>query len=457
VANEVILPVKIPNVTLAELLASGDTQRTYNITDLRAVELVDHDRMLICKDNNGYVNRDERDNEEYIDFMHTATLTNGINSAIPADYDQSNWIGLRLSDGKELSYLLKSYPLKGVVGKLTSTVNPEFILEQAPEADGEALSFTPNVYIAASFNSVNHQSGKNGKEYFFVVPKPMEYANVEWAQWDGENEKFIAPVHDASHPEWNQNELRGEFEFNGSYLEQGGVFLEAGHSYEMLPAIIKYNDGSNNAHVYVIGNVNGQGWSPRKGVEMSTRDGNIYTTTVTVDNAGEGYGYFSFTKKLGGANDDDWDAIKSERFGANTESMNNAQNYPVDNNNMGQPLPLRDDWRDGTRAFKIATGTYRLMVNLNEKTLIITAPASYTPSLKAASGGYTVYPLRINKVTTEENGVITALEGLVGGKTVTRVVYYNTMGVASDVPHRGINIVVTEYSDGSRTAVKMLR
>lgn len=445
--------LKIPEVTLAELLASGDTERTYKVTDLTAIELVDQGRMLICKDNGGYVNRDEKSDEEYIDFMHTATLTNGIKSDIPATYDQSNWIGLRLSDDKELSYLLKSYPLKGVVGKLTSTVNPEFILEQAPEADGEALSFTPNVYIAASFNSVNHQSGKNGKEYFFVVPKPMEYANVEWAQWDGE--KFIAPVHDASHPEWNQNELKGEFEFNGSYLEQGGVFLEAGHSYEMLPAIIKYNDGSNYAHVYVIGNVNGQGRSPRKGVEMSTRDGNIYTTTVTVDNAGEGYGYFSFSKKLGGANDDDWAAINSERFGANTESMNNAQNYPVDNNNMGQPLPLRDDWSDGTRAFKIATGTYRLTVNLNEKTLIVTAPASYAPSLKAAS--YTVYPLQINKVTTEENGVITALDGLVAGKTVTRAVYYNMMGVASDVPHRGINIVVTEYSDGSRTAVKMLR
>ena len=443
--------LKIPEVTLAELLASGDTERTYKVTDLTAIELVEQGRMLICKDNGGYANKDKKSDEEYIDFMHTATLTNGIKSAIPASYDQSNWIGLRLSDNKELSYLLKSYPLKGVVGKLTSTVNPEFILEQAPEADGEALSFTPNVYIAASFNSVNHQSGKNGKEYFFVLPKPMEYANVEWAQWDGE--KFIAPVHDASHPEWNQNELRGEFEFNGSYLEQGGAQLESGHSYEMLPAIIKYNDGSNNAHVYVLGNVNGQGWSPRKGVEMSTRDGNIYTTTVTVDNAGEGYGYFSFSKKLGGANDDDWAAINSERFVANTESMN----YPVDNNNMGQPLPLRDDRSDGTRSFKIATGTYRLTVNLNEKTLIITAPASYTPSLKAASGGYTVYPLQINKVTTEENGVITALDGLVAGKAVARVVYYNTMGVASDVPHRGINIVVTEYSDGSRTAVKMLR
>lgn len=438
--------LKIPEVTLAELLASGDTQRTYNITDLRAVELVDHDRMLICKDNNGYVNRDERDNEEYIDFMHTATLTNGIKSTIPASYDQSNWIGLRLSDDKELSYLLKSYPLKGVVGKLTSTVNPEFILEQAPEADGEALSFTPNVYIAASFNSENHQSGKNGKEYFFVLPKPMEYANVEWAQWDGE--KFIAPVHDASHPEWNQNELKGEFEFNGSYLEQGGVQLESGHSYEMLPAIIKYNDGSNDAHVYVLGNVNGQGWSPRKGVEMSTRDCNIYTTTVTVDNAGEGYGYFSFSKKL----DPEWDNIKDYRFGAVAE----GENYYVDPNYLGNELPLAY-WSSDSRSFQLAQGTYRLMVNLSTLKLVITPAQTGAPGLKGTTNGYVVYPLQINKVTTEENGVITALEGLVAGKAVARVVYYNMMGVASDVPHRGINIVVTEYSDGSRTAVKMLK
>jgi len=438
--------LKIPEVTLAELLASGDTQRTYNITDLTAIELVEQGRMLICKDNGGYAKKDKKSDEEYIDFMHTATLTNGIQSTIPADYDQSNWIGLRLSDDKELSYLLKSYPLKGVVGKLTSTVNPEFILEQAPEADGEALSFTPNVYIAASFNSVNHQSGKNGKEYFFVVPKPMEYANVEWAQWDGE--KFIAPVHDASHPEWNQNELRGEFEFNGSYLEQGGVFLEAGHSYEMLPAIIKYNDGINNAHVYVLGNVNGQGWSPRKGVEMSTRDGKIYTTTVTVDNAGEGYGYFSFSKKL----DPEWDNIKDYRFGAVAE----GENYYVDPNYLGNELPLAY-WSSDSRSFQLAQGTYRLMVNLSTLKLVITPAQTGAPGLKGTTNGYVVYPLQINKVTTEENGVITALEGLVAGKAVARVVYYNMMGVESDVPHRGINIVVTEYSDGSRTAVKMLR
>ena len=449
VDNEVILPVKIPNVTLAELLASDDTQRTYNITDLRAVELVDHDRMLICKDNNGYVNRDERDNEEYIDFMHTATLTNGIKSTIPASYDQSNWIGLRFSDDATLSYLLKTYPLKNVVGKLTNTVNPEFVLERVPEADGDGAAFARNVYIAASFNGSNHQeSHVNNKEYYFVQPKPMELANVEWAQWDGE--KFIVPVANEANPTWNQAQLSGEFEFNGSYLEQGGVFLEAGHSYEMLPAIIKYNDGSNYPHVYVLGDVNSQGWSPQKGVEMSTSDGNIYTATVTVNNVNNGYGYFSFTKKLAGR--DEWDDIKDYRFGAEAEGAN----YYVDPNYLGNELPLAY-WSGDSRSFQLAQGAYRLMVNLSTLKLVITPAQTGAPGLKGTNNGYVVYPLQINKVTTEDNGVITAIDNLQSGKTVTRVVYYNMMGVESDVPHPGINIVEKRYSDGSRSVEKVMK
>lgn len=448
VVNDVALPVKIPNVTLAELLASGDTQRTYNITDLRAVELVDNDHMLICKDNNGYATKDEKGNEEYIDFMHTATLTNGISSTIPTTYDQSNWIGLRLSDGATLSYLLKTHQLKDVVGKLTNTVNPEFLLEQAPKANGELEPYTRNVYIAASFSGSNNQESLvNHNVYYFVQPKPMELANVEWSQWNGE--KFIAPVANAANPTWNQAQLSGEFEFNGSYLEQGGVDLEAGHSYKMLPAIIKYKDGNydNFDHVYVLGDVNGIGWDPKKGVEMYTSNGNIYTATVTVNASDGEYGFFSFTKKLG-----EWDDIKDYRFGA----VADGANYYVDPNYLGMELPLAF-WSSDSRSFQLAQGAYRLTVNLSTLKLVITPAQTGAPGLKGTTNGYVVYPLQINKVTTEENGVITAIDKLQAGKTVTRVVYYNLMGVESNVPHPGVNIVETRYSDGSRSVEKVIR
>ncbi len=320
--GNVAVPAPVIETTLAALIASGDTQNSYSITDLKAVEFVDNGSVLICKDNNGYASKDVCDNEDYIDFMHTSTQTVGIKSMIPTTYDQSNWIGLRLPNGTNASANLLSYPLTGVVGKLTNTVNPEFALEQVPEANGGKVPYTPNVYIAASFNNTNHQTGKNGKEYFFVVPKPMEIANVEWTQWNGEMEKFTAPVANDANPTWNSNELQGEFEFNNSYLEQGGVTLENGHCYEMLPAVIKLKGPS-----------------------------------------------------------------------------------------------VRDD----------------------------------------GSKQYVVYPLQINKVTSEENGVITAIDGVQSGKTITRVVYYNLMGVASDVPYPGINIVETRYSDGTRTTTKIIR
>lgn len=438
-------------------MRSGNTKTLYNITDLTAVDAVDHGTMLICKDNNGYASKDEN-TEQYIDFMHTLDSGSGLTSTVPVTYDQSNWIGLRLpGDAEFTDGSLRNKLLKGVVGRLVNTTNPEFLLDKnslAVNEQGIAAPTSLNPFVAASFYGQNLQtSSVNSKEYFFVQPKPMEMANVEWAQWNGE--KFVAPLK-SSNNNWNPASLQGEFEFNGSYLEQGGVFLEDGHVYAMIPAVVKLKD-NNHDHVYVLGTVNGQNsgeWNPAKGVEMSTRDGNIYIAIVNVDNSGDNFGYFSFTKKLG----ENWSDINAYRFGANTESMSYASEYPVDGSNMGNPLPLRDDWSDGTRPFKIAAGTYKLVVDLQAKSLVVSVPVQNAPRL-AAEGGkqYVVYPLNITKVTTVENGVITAIDGVRSGKVAVEVVYYNLLGVASDKPHHGINIVETRYSDGSRSTVKVVK
>ncbi len=450
VANEVVLPSKISNITLADLLASGDTEKIYNVIDLTGVNVVAHDELLICKDNNGYAKKDAN-TEGYVDFMHN---TSGLTLTVPQTYDQSNWIGLRRPEGQEFPANVLGSPLKGVVGKLIDTINPEFQLIQLPEATtGTAASTALNPYIAASFYGLNHQKSEvNNKWYFFVQPKPMELANVEMAQWDGN--KFIVPVHDEAHPTWNTAELSGEFEFNGSYLEQGGVFLEAGHIYKMCPAVVKYNDGTNHPHVYVIGTVNDLNsgdWNPNKGVEMWTRDGNIYTATLTVNDADNGAGYFSFTKKLGAS----WDDINAYRFGADTESMEYAGNYPVSESDLDTELPMRADWSDGTRPFKLSSGTYRLTVNLRTMKLIV-SKTKVTATGRDGSRQYVVYPLALEKVTSEEGGVITGLRDLTNPEVIGTD-YYNTTGMRSSRPWPGVNIVVTRYSDGSRSAVKVVK
>ncbi len=52
--------------------------------------------------------------------------------------------------------------------------------------------------------------------------------------------------------------------------------------------------------------------------------------------------------------------------------------------------------------------------------------------------------------------VITAVTD-VAGKTVAGVKYYNLAGMASDKPFDGVNIIVTTYTDGSRSSAKVLR
>ena len=57
----------------------------------------------------------------------------------------------------------------------------------------------------------------------------------------------------------------------------------------------------------------------------------------------------------------------------------------------------------------------------------------------------------------DDMGNVTVVKEVYTPRTVTGVHYYNLMGARSDKPFDGINIVVTTYSDGSRTSKKILR
>lgn len=63
-----------------------------------------------------------------------------------------------------------------------------------------------------------------------------------------------------------------------------------------------------------------------------------------------------------------------------------------------------------------------------------------------------VYPLRLSKP-----GVITGVEQSVGEREAMRVQYCDLQGRVSDKPHRGLNIVVTTWSDGTTTSTKLIK
>ena len=66
------------------------------------------------------------------------------------------------------------------------------------------------------------------------------------------------------------------------------------------------------------------------------------------------------------------------------------------------------------------------------------------------SNNYKVYPINLT------DDVITAVTD-VAGKTVAGVKYYNLAGMESDRPFEGVNIIVTTYTDGSRSSAKVLK
>ena len=71
------------------------------------------------------------------------------------------------------------------------------------------------------------------------------------------------------------------------------------------------------------------------------------------------------------------------------------------------------------------------------------------------SDRFVIYPLDFK---SSEDNVVTGVEELnVLMKDVESVRYYNIMGMESEKPFEGINIVVTRYTDGSTSTAKILR
>lgn len=309
VASEVVHDVQpvLTETTLANLLQNGEIGPNYTITDLTCVYA--RGNVLYCKDDNKALNKSAKVDGE-MDYIKEKTTFQ------QKDWDQSNWIAVTLPS--EPGNGLLDHRLTNVVGRLKSKVNPEFEASLMPIA-GEENPYDENTYITCNFWGDGHQQGVNHGEdanMFFVVPKPMEIAQVEWAMWDEESGMFIMPSAAAG------TELQGAFLPNFSMLENTPE-LTSGSGYHFL-ALIKETEESSQGKVHVLADDNSNNW--------------------------------------------------------------------------------------------------------------------------------TVYPLEWST-----QSVITAIDGVQSGKTITHLVYYNLMGVESDKPHPGINIVETRYSDGTRTTTKVIR
>ena len=176
--------------------------------------------------------------------------------------------------------------------------------------------------------------------------------------------------------------------------------------------------------MYILGEVNDNGWAPNMGVAMTTEDKVNYTAEVRATGAnldeadGMTYSFFSFSSKLAeGA--DDWGAINASRLGAIEDG------YLISEDMLGMPLALTK----GSNSFKVVSGkTYVLNVNVEN----------------------------LDAMTVTINEKTDGIDEVAAGKNISNVRYFNVMGQEMSEAN-GVTIVVTRYTDGSTTATKVIK
>ena len=123
-------------------------------------------------------------------------------------------------------------------------------------------------------------------------------------------------------------------------------------------------------HLYIVGQVNNNGWNPSTAVEMTAGENNVFTLTdAVISDAEEGYGFFSFMSKLG-ENANDWP--NDYRIGATEDG------YVV---TAGVAAPLGEWVVSSNNAFKALAGYYDITVDLTAGTVLLVAKEAPQPTV----------------------------------------------------------------------------
>lgn len=67
------------------------------------------------------------------------------------------------------------------------------------------------------------------------------------------------------------------------------------------------------------------------------------------------------------------------------------------------------------------------------------------------------YITKVSHTIVKDPTISTGVEDVDAEKTVAGVTYYNLLGVSSDRPFEGVNVVVTTYTDGTKSSKKILK
>lgn len=299
---------------------------------------------LVVKDADGQSNELTKKSDASVadyafkDGTNYYTAKNGTAfSTAQSAYPQSNWILVQPKDANELTKYTQY--ITSITGTLKTDGDLNYLNDATIEGKETKDGYNPSYYCPINFlagaNTGNVQALTNKKgtvKYFFMNPKPGEYAQLIWARYSGNTTEDGKYVFDSDYP-------LGEGE---TYNKNGGVA----------------------ASFLVDMSMNTKGDAGENGVTFTPTSEKVY----------------------------DFQALIGKRASTGSSARKRA----------------------------------------------------------ATQSGITVYALNLS------DQVVTAVQDVEAARQVESVTYYNVAGQASARPYRGINIVVTKYSDGSTTAKKVV-
>ncbi len=171
----------VKEASLQDMLKGGVTG-LYKITGKNLVGvkwLTDNETQAtyaLVKDDNGCAN----------DAVTPSGRSYDIEGRQQSGYDQSNWLLVKTDRP-----IANGQCIKSITGQLQAAAANEFVAESI-ELENGTESFTPNVYCPTNIMGEPQQTGADNATYFFMPPKPCEYAKIVYAVYAG-NGKFYAP------------------------------------------------------------------------------------------------------------------------------------------------------------------------------------------------------------------------------------------------------------------------
>ena len=499
---------QVEEKTLAQIetLGTAAVGNTYTITDALVAVYANED-ILWCKDQaTSIAAYNNPDPETYIDYMQVY--------GDAAEAQQNNWVALKFTGATQAQLdavyraVGSTIDAKTVTGKVIDGVNYTIEVSNMELTTTDGGNDAKNTYCPANFLQENlfgqatgHTETTSDKKYFFVNPKIQEVCEVTFAMWNGNY--FVVP---AANGISNDSEIPGAFNVDWKYNDKNDVsssidqntvyrFNAVVQKPESSPAvegdyvkvtsntdltngdylIVVETEGESRKYAFVFdGSLNtldaahnnlsddGTGYVIVNNTIASTKDidNAVFTIDVDAGTIKSSSGYYIYMNK-------DDNGLKQlatvpDSEYANAISISDGNAEIVCKSAHLRYNPNTD--QDRFRYYKSSSYANQSAIALYKKNVKATAPRlkannSDSPMTDVEpDGSYMVYPLNFDP-NDAENNIVTAINtvDVAGNGVVKSVKYVNVAGMVSDKPFSGVNIVVTEYTDGSRTTSKMLR